>query len=462
MLRELFAAGGTEGTKLVFVSACFSLRSAQAFVDAGVPHVVAVDVNTRLRDRAALSFTRAFYLALIAGAPAASSTRPLPMRMRTKVGTREVQDGGGGGLNEAPQRARELTPVPAIAGKTVRQCVDIGRAAVVSMPDLPAEAARLEAGKFVLLPAGSDHSATLFADAPEGRLVNISAPPTPNNLPAVRACRREHREGGGGISRRVDGPTLAPSLTPGRLVPALLRHPLPSLPHRAVQVPDHFRGRNIVLFGVVSSLLQDRLVTVVGPFGRGKSALAIAARYALSSPAAVGPCLALTLSPTPTPPVPPDRQSLPVRPTALRRRGVRAAAPVGRWRVRVVARGARAVPRIVRRGPGSRAPPAQVHAGASGAGQLRTRARHRAWTLPSLPHPRPGGAPTHEGSLPERRCPPTPCMPAAHATMRTAPRFSSPRRSAWVTAYRSRSGFTTCHPWRRWRPRAFSSPARPA
>ena len=42
LLRALFAAGGTQSVQLVFVSACHSRRAGEAFVAAGVPHVVAV------------------------------------------------------------------------------------------------------------------------------------------------------------------------------------------------------------------------------------------------------------------------------------------------------------------------------------------------------------------------------------------------------------------------------------
>ena len=41
--------------------------SVQAFVDAGVPHVIAVRVDTKVSDHAAHAFTRAFYLALAVG-----------------------------------------------------------------------------------------------------------------------------------------------------------------------------------------------------------------------------------------------------------------------------------------------------------------------------------------------------------------------------------------------------------
>ena len=66
-LRKLLQAGGDTQLQFVFVSACFSEAAAQAFVEAGVPHVVAVRRTTRVSDLAAHAFTRAFYLALAVG-----------------------------------------------------------------------------------------------------------------------------------------------------------------------------------------------------------------------------------------------------------------------------------------------------------------------------------------------------------------------------------------------------------
>lgn len=52
---------------LVFVSACHSRKTGQAFIDAGVAHVVCVKVEEMVQDLAAMSFTRAFYIALLSG-----------------------------------------------------------------------------------------------------------------------------------------------------------------------------------------------------------------------------------------------------------------------------------------------------------------------------------------------------------------------------------------------------------
>ena len=46
-LKNLFQAGGVS-TELVFISSCSSELSGNAFVEAGVPHVVAVKVQERV------------------------------------------------------------------------------------------------------------------------------------------------------------------------------------------------------------------------------------------------------------------------------------------------------------------------------------------------------------------------------------------------------------------------------
>lgn len=47
-LRRLLRAGGLQ-LDFVFVSACFSRKTGEAFIEAGVPHVVCVKVNEMVR-----------------------------------------------------------------------------------------------------------------------------------------------------------------------------------------------------------------------------------------------------------------------------------------------------------------------------------------------------------------------------------------------------------------------------
>lgn len=130
-LHSLLAAGGNR-LRFVFVSACHSRRTGEAFVAAGAPHVVAVRLEEPVFDIAAREFARAFYLALL-------------------------------------------------VGKTVFQAFEIGRAAVKALPDLPGD---WEAEKFLLLPQYGAHDEVIFTDLPSGEWRDRTPPPPPLTLPA--------------------------------------------------------------------------------------------------------------------------------------------------------------------------------------------------------------------------------------------------------------------------------------
>lgn len=69
-LRELIysgAVGSTDLLQVVFVSSCHSERLANVFVEAGVPHVVAVHSDSRILDSSGNMFAKHFYLSLFAG-----------------------------------------------------------------------------------------------------------------------------------------------------------------------------------------------------------------------------------------------------------------------------------------------------------------------------------------------------------------------------------------------------------
>ncbi|MGH9760184.1 MAG: CHAT domain-containing protein, partial [Blastocatellia bacterium] len=132
-LRRLFAAGGTKAD-LVFVSACHSRAAGQAFVGAGVPHVVAIKLDAPVYDRAARDFAHHFYMALA-------------------------------------------------SGKTVREAFDVGRAIVAADPELADAAA--EADKFLLMPANGGHNVQIFAGSANGNLEDSSAAPPRSKLPSV-------------------------------------------------------------------------------------------------------------------------------------------------------------------------------------------------------------------------------------------------------------------------------------
>ena len=63
---NLLSATHYQATQLAFVSACHSIKAGQAFVDAGVPHVIAT--KAQVRDESVIEFELQFYQALFAGA----------------------------------------------------------------------------------------------------------------------------------------------------------------------------------------------------------------------------------------------------------------------------------------------------------------------------------------------------------------------------------------------------------
>jgi len=119
-LKALISGGLEDGKppfEFVFVSACHSALAGQTFVDSGVPHVVCCQQESQLMDSAALSFTRAFYLALA-------------------------------------------------FGKTLRDSFEIGKHAVASCATVLKPEEEME--KFMLLPQDGNHDVPIF-DAEEVR-----------------------------------------------------------------------------------------------------------------------------------------------------------------------------------------------------------------------------------------------------------------------------------------------------
>ena len=140
-LKLLFEAGGTKGVEFVFVAACNSEFVGNAFIAAGVPHVVAVRCNPLdmqaglVSDKAARVFASSFYLALF-------------------------------------------------CGRTVRQAFDIGKARVLSDSSLVCSS---DADKFKLLPEFSSeekdpNDIVLFPNLINGKCYIESL--LPNSLPA--------------------------------------------------------------------------------------------------------------------------------------------------------------------------------------------------------------------------------------------------------------------------------------
>ena len=115
------------------MSACHSAGGGEAFVAAGVPHVVAVERDAALQDKAACIFAEAFYYALL-------------------------------------------------LGRTVGQAFEIGKQAVANQPNI--WRASEESNKFLLLPAGGDHNVALCRGLAAGGLHDMTTPASSHNLPA--------------------------------------------------------------------------------------------------------------------------------------------------------------------------------------------------------------------------------------------------------------------------------------
>uniref|UniRef100_A0A7R9ZCI5 CHAT domain-containing protein n=1 Tax=Pseudictyota dubia TaxID=2749911 RepID=A0A7R9ZCI5_9STRA len=133
-LREFMRAGNGE-LLFVFVSACYSRSAGEAFLEAGVPHVVCCQHDEPLMDLAAQEFSRSFYLSLA-------------------------------------------------CGKTLKQSFEMAKQAVKLCPQIPNAAD--EVRKFLLLPEDGDHDVPIFFTKPRtssfGRKPSLL--PSPWMLPA--------------------------------------------------------------------------------------------------------------------------------------------------------------------------------------------------------------------------------------------------------------------------------------
>ena len=125
-LEEWIKIGGGS-LELVFVSACHSRKAGEAFVAAGVKHVVCCQHDDQLiRNDAAIEFEKAFYQDLA-------------------------------------------------NGKTISQAFEMGRQKVKTSHHMDRGVAQLEVEKFVLLPKGGDHDVKIFdSERPPSSLRLIS------------------------------------------------------------------------------------------------------------------------------------------------------------------------------------------------------------------------------------------------------------------------------------------------
>ena len=142
-LHQMMTAGQRRGesepaVQLVFVSACHSESTADAFIQAGVRHVIAVRADQQVHDVAAKTFMSIFYYSLFRGRTVRESYE------KAKVSVMAGVISGGGGMGG------------------------------------------LEDKKFLLLPDDGEHDVVIFgADVTDGSWVNVSEEETHHNLSAL-------------------------------------------------------------------------------------------------------------------------------------------------------------------------------------------------------------------------------------------------------------------------------------
>lgn len=134
-LRALVRTGsGMSQCRFVFVSACHSESAGAMFIEAGVPHVVCVKRDNRIKDKACAEFSRAFYFSLL-------------------------------------------------HGETVREAFEAGKVAVEIDPNI---CNKNEASKFVLLPENDPHDERIFpSDYPVGSVIDASPKVAASVIPSI-------------------------------------------------------------------------------------------------------------------------------------------------------------------------------------------------------------------------------------------------------------------------------------
>lgn len=245
--------------RLAFVCACHSKRAALAFVEAGIPHVIAVALETALLDSAALAFTQAFYLALSVGDTVANAFA---------VGVEAVASSPHvNAATEAPRAQQHPTSAAFSEAQRPRAS---------SVGDSGSKAGRLAsriASKFELLPIGGNHEVPIFprlADERRKQSGRIRPLPPPSWPP-------EYEDD----DDVVEHSNLSTSIDAAERRRMFRRRYGPGL-HSPPQPPDDFLGREVEVYRVVDALARRRkLISIVGATGVGKSALVSAvARYA--------------------------------------------------------------------------------------------------------------------------------------------------------------------------------------
>ncbi|KDO23581.1 hypothetical protein SPRG_10776 [Saprolegnia parasitica CBS 223.65] len=219
-LRELIysgAVGATDLLQVVFVSSCHSERLANVFVEAGVPHVVAVHSDSRILDSSGNMFAKHFYLSLFAGRSvlaafdiAKTAVRALPPTNKRACCCAHLHERTCQWALSGMVHARHPPNRCCCKGETLPWPHD-------------------ESSKFLLLGQAdaSLHDVVIFPKLPRGKLVDLT-PHCPSNLPAMHG---------------------------------------------------QFVGRNVDTYNLVRSIVQGNVTVCTGAPGIGKSSLVIAAAH---------------------------------------------------------------------------------------------------------------------------------------------------------------------------------------
>lgn len=227
-LKDLVNAGGLK-LEFLFVSACHSRKTGEAFVDAGVRHVVCVKVEEKILDSAAIAFTRAFYLSLLSGG-------------------------------------------------TVQHSFDIARQALRSSPYVADSV--LEGDKFILLPevnVAKKVNEEFLMEEPLESIPGATGRIIPPDYHDVRIFTSPPVDEWPEFPSQcmMSGHDLPQGNGESGLSTSILTQVLPSPP------PD-FEGREVDIHKVIMTLLSRRLVSVVGKDSVGKSSLTAAVSNYLS------------------------------------------------------------------------------------------------------------------------------------------------------------------------------------
>ena len=236
-LKSLLRAGGLT-LEFVCVSACHSRATGEAFVEAGVKHVVCVKVDEAIQDSAAMAFTRAFY-------------------------------------------------IPLLSGKTVQQAFEIASEAIKTSPYV--SSSFLEGEKFVLLPEGGNHDEAIFNAAPltewplrpshcimgqQGVTIGIGGSGKEGGVRSGTSLSSERDDSDSQSWREGDADVDTPQ--PQAQAEVVRSHIGLSLAAHLPSPPPDFEGRETDMHKIITTLTTRRLVTVIGDLGMGKSSVACA------------------------------------------------------------------------------------------------------------------------------------------------------------------------------------------